>query len=212
MPLALFDLDNTLICRKQALTPVSEQFCAEHHLESDVVPYVFEAFRERTGIAVFARLRHEFDLASPVQELWDWYVDAIVAAVSCPPLVLAGLQELRGSGWAVGIITNGATDIQTAKLRATGIDQTVDTVVISEDIGIRKPDPGIFHVAAARCGQPLIGGWMTGDHPDTDITGAHGVGLRTICIAAGRTWAHDAPPAEHSVDNALAAITHLLAQ
>jgi len=77
---------------------------------------------------------------------------------------------------------------------------------------LRKPDPGIFHVAAARCGQPLIGGWMTGDNPDTDITGAHGVGLRTLWIAAGRTWTHDAPPAEHSVDNALAAIIHLLAQ
>jgi putative hydrolase of the HAD superfamily len=212
VPLALFDLDNTLIRRQQVLTPVAEQFCAAHRLGADAVPHVAEAFRERTGIAIFARLRSEFDLASTAPELWGWYVDAIVAAVNCPAPVLDGLQQLRDCGWNVGIVTNGATDIQVAKLRSTGIDQVVDTVVISEDVGTRKPDPAIFHAAATRCGQPLADGWMTGDNPTTDIGGAQGVGLRTIWIAAGRTWTHDAPPAEHAVDDVLAAIAHLLAQ
>jgi len=212
VPLALFDLDNTLISRQEALTPVAAQFCAAHRLGADAVPYVAERFRERTGVTVFAQLRNEFDLSSPVQELWDWYVDAIVAAVSCPAVVLAGLQQLRGRGWTVGVVTNGAIDIQTAKVHATGIGKTVDALVISEDVGVRKPDPAIFHAAAARCGQSLTGGWMTGDNPDTDINGAHGVGLHTIWIAAGRTWTHDGPPAEHAVNDALAAITHLLAQ
>jgi len=209
VPLAFFDLDNTLIRRQSVLAPVAEQFCATYGLDADAVPHIADAFRERTGRAVFARLRSEYGLADQVTGLWAWYVDAIAAAIACPAPVLDGLQQLRDRGWTVAVVTNGATDIQTAKLRSTGIDQVIDAVIISEDIGVRKPDPAIFRAAAALCGQPLAGGWMTGDNPDTDISGAHDVGLRTIWIAAGRTWTHHAPPAEHAVDDALAAITHL---
>ncbi|MFC1428585.1 HAD family hydrolase [Streptacidiphilus sp. N1-12] len=210
MPLALFDLDNTLISRQQLLAPIAEQFCAAHGVDADAAPRVADTFLERTGPEVFARLRSEYGLPEQVTHLWAWYVDAIAAAVDCPVPVLDGLQQLRDCGWTVAVVTNGATDIQTAKLSATGLDQIVDAAVISESVGIRKPDPAIFRAAAARCGKPLAGGWMTGDNPDTDISGAHGVGLRAIWIAAGRTWTHDAPPAEHTADDALAAITHLL--
>jgi FMN phosphatase YigB (HAD superfamily) len=210
VPLALFDLDNTLIARQGVLAPVAEQFCSAHRLGADAASHVAGAFAERTGIEVFARLRSEYGLTDQVPELWAWYVDAIVAAISCPVPVLAGLQQLRDCGWKVGIVTNGAMDIQAAKVRATGIDQVVDAVVISEDAGVRKPDPAIFRTAAARCGQELAGGWMTGDNPATDVAGAQAVGLHTIWIAAGRSWTRAEPPPEYAVDDASAAIAHLL--
>jgi putative hydrolase of the HAD superfamily len=210
VPLALFDLDNTLVNRTGAMRSVVERLCAAHGVHPADVPRIAEALRERAYPATFATLRREFHLPSPALALWDWYVDAIAAAVTCPPEISAGLAQLRACGWTVGIVTNGATDIQRAKLHATGLDQVVDAICISDDIGSRKPEPAIFHAAADRCGLPLTEGWMVGDNPDTDIAGAHGVGLRTIWIAAGREWTHDSRPADHNVADATGAVKHLL--
>jgi putative hydrolase of the HAD superfamily len=209
--LVLFDLDNTLIHRQSAIGSVVERFAAAHGVHPADVPCVAEALRDRAYPATFAALRREFHLPSPALALWDWYVDAVAAAVTCPIENLASLEQLRDSGWTIAIVTNGATDIQRAKLRATGLDEAVDAICISDDIGVRKPEPAIFHAAADRCGQPLTDGWMVGDNPDTDIAGAHGVGLRTIWIAAGRDWTHDSRPADHDVADATGAVTHLLA-
>ncbi|MEV6029398.1 HAD family hydrolase [Streptomyces sp. NPDC052036] len=58
------------------------------------------------------------------------------------------------------MITNGASDIQRAKLAATGLDQVVDGVAASGDLEIGKPDQRLFHLAADRCGHhPTGGGW-----------------------------------------------------
>ncbi|WP_042422210.1 HAD family hydrolase [Streptacidiphilus anmyonensis] len=210
MPLALFDLDNTLVNRTGAVHSVVTRLCAAHGVHPADVPRIAEALRERAYPATFAALRRELHLPSPAIALWDWYVDAIAAAVTCPPAVATGLAQLREAGWTVGIVTNGATDIQRAKLRATGLDQVVDAICISDDIGARKPEAQIFHAAAERCGTPLTNGWMVGDNPATDIAGAHAVGLRTIWIAAGRAWTHDSRPADHDVADAAGAVTHLL--
>jgi putative hydrolase of the HAD superfamily len=210
VPLALFDLDNTLIHRQSALRSVVERFCAAHGLHPADVPRVAEALRDRAYPATFVALRRELHLPGPASALWDWYVDAISAAVTCPSETLGGLEQLRASGWTVGIVTNGASDVQRAKLRATGLDARVDAVCISDDIGVRKPDPDIFHAAADRCGHLRADGWMIGDNPATDIAGAHDVGLRTIWIAAGRDWTHPGRPADHNATDASAAVAHLL--
>jgi FMN phosphatase YigB (HAD superfamily) len=96
--------------------------------------------------------------------LWRAYCADIAALVSCPGEVLDGLGELREAGWRVGVATNGAVDIQRAKLRATGICERVDGVFVSEEADARKPGRRHFALAAARCGAVLgDGGWMVGD-------------------------------------------------
>ncbi|WP_232828681.1 HAD family hydrolase [Kribbella monticola] len=55
-------------------------------------------------------------------------------------------------------------------------------MALSEEAGVRKPDPAIFELAAARCGATLVGGWMVGDHPAYDIAGGNAAGLRTILV------------------------------
>ncbi|ETK33374.1 hypothetical protein MPTA5024_24750 [Microbispora sp. ATCC PTA-5024] len=54
--------------------------------------------------------------------------------------------------------------------------------------GIRKPDRGLFAIAAKRCGMSLdAGGWMIGDNVIADIAGGRAAGLRTIWIDRG-SW------------------------
>ncbi|MGW7609181.1 HAD family hydrolase [Streptomyces sp. NPDC054766] len=103
----------------------------------------------------------------------------------CLPGVREGLDALRGAGWSLKVATNGAVDIQRAKLETTGLAPLFDGICISEAVGARKPERSHF----VECGALLnAGGWMVGDNPVTDIGGARAAGLRTVWVAGGREW------------------------
>ena len=66
---------------------------------------------------------------------------AFIADIGTPdPPALDLLDELRASGYTVAILTNG-TDTIPAELEALGIDQHVDAVFNSAEIGVAKPSP-----------------------------------------------------------------------
>jgi hypothetical protein len=44
------------------------------------------------------------------------------------------------------------TDNQLGKIRNTGLAELVDGWCISDEVGVRKPDPKIFQLTAQRCG------------------------------------------------------------
>lgn len=135
----------------------------------------------------------------------------MAALVSCRAEVLDGLDELRGAGWRVGIATNGAVDIQCAKLQATGIAERADGVFVSGEADARKPQIRHFALAAARCGTVLgNGGWMVGDNPVNDIGGGRSAGLSTIWVENQRYWPPDDPGPDHTVPHVRAAIDLLL--
>ncbi|GIH64336.1 HAD family hydrolase [Microbispora siamensis] len=63
-----------------------------------------------------------------------------------------GLARLRTAGWRVAIVTNGRADNQLGKIRRIGLDEVVDGWAVSEAEGVRKPDRGLFEIAATRAG------------------------------------------------------------
>ena len=71
----------------------------------------------------------------------------------------------------VAIVTNGLPSIQHPRLRASAIFEWIDRVVISEEIGFRKPDPEIVRAAlrAMRVENPadalFVGDSLTSDMP-----------------------------------------------
>jgi putative hydrolase of the HAD superfamily len=110
----------------------------------------------------------------------------------------------------VAVVTNGPGDIQRAKMIRTGIAERVDALCISEEVGRRKPDAGIFTRAAELCGTQLSrGGWMVGDNVVNDIAGARSVGLRTVWVTC---TPGDADSADHVVPDAQSALEILLGQ
>ncbi|WP_329625920.1 HAD family hydrolase (plasmid) [Streptomyces sp. NBC_01255] len=208
--LALFDLDGTLTDRQSALSDAVTGLCRAHALPPTAEHWLRTELVDRANAADFIRLQEAFDLEVPAADLWHEYVDLMAAAVTCRPEVLEGLAHLRAAAWTIGIITNGAGDIQRAKLAATGLAALVDGVAVSGDLEIRKPDPRLFELAASRCGVNLTdGGWMVGDNPNGDIGGGHQAGLRTIWLR-GRPWPEDLRAAHHVVDDVTDAIAILL--
>ncbi|WP_030554228.1 HAD family hydrolase [Streptomyces exfoliatus] len=210
--LALFDLDNTLVDRQSALSDAVTSLCRTHALTPDAEQWLRTELVNRANAVDFARLREVFDLEVSAVQLWQEYVSLMADAVTCRPEVLDGLARLRAAAWTIGVITNGASDIQRAKLAVTGLADLVDGVAVSGDLELRKPDLRLFELAASRCGGSLAdGGWMVGDNPAGDIGGAHGAGLRTIWLR-GRSWPDGLPAAHHVVDDVTDAITILLAE
>lgn len=98
------------------------------------------------------------------------------------------LKRLRFDGYRLGIVTNGRAATQQAKMDFLGLTDLVDAVIISESVGVKKPDPQIFGITlavlSASAGETLF----VGDDPDRDIVGAARAGMRTVWVENGRSW------------------------
>ncbi|MGW7439523.1 HAD family hydrolase [Streptomyces sp. NPDC054849] len=209
--LALFDLDDTLIDRRQALEATLARFADRHHLTADEHAALLARLGERASVADFSVIRNLYGLTASAGELWQCYVEDMAAGAICPTGVLDGLDELRALGWRIAIATNGSADIQWAKLGATGIARRVHAVCVSAELGVRKPDPRLFVTAAERCGvHPENGGWMVGDDPLKDIAGGRSVGLSTLWIGSPARWPTAVPAPDRTAPTALQAIRLLV--
>ena len=79
----------------------------------------------------------------------------------------------------VGILSNGFTRTQYAKLENSGLWRYVTRVIVSEEIGINKPDKRLFDFAIQETGatQPVL---MVGDNFEADVLGAMKAGWKAI--------------------------------
>ncbi|OKH97599.1 hypothetical protein AMK13_38150 [Streptomyces sp. CB02056] len=193
--MVLVDFDDTLIDRLAAVTAWVTRYCAGHGLGPEIEQRMLDAMRIRADLDVIEGLCAELGLPESAGELWSRYEPELAAAVTPFPGVIEALAAVREAGHQVVVVTNGGTQIQRAKLKASGIAEVVDAVCISGAIGVRKPERGIFEAAAASVGRDLAqGGWMIGDNADLDVTGGRTAGLRTIWISHGRNWPDGAEP------------------
>ncbi len=92
------------------------------------------------------------------------------------------LQALRPH-FITGIVTNGLTTMQWAKIKQYSLAQAVDFCLISEDVGFHKPDVRIFELALQQAGniEPREAIFV-GDNLNTDIEGALNTGIHPVLI------------------------------
>ncbi|MFE2584848.1 HAD family hydrolase [Streptomyces sp. NPDC059378] len=150
--LALFDLNNTLIDRRGSLEDWARGFVRQRRLLREAESAICDRLRSRAYPADFVHLRETLGLSDDPDDLWRGYVEVTAWSVRCFPGVRESLEALRGAGWDLGVATNGAGDIQWAKLAATGLTSLFDGIRVPEEIGARKPAYDHFEVAASLCG------------------------------------------------------------
>lgn len=102
-------------------------------------------------------------------------VDATRLAPSVRRLLEAVAERHR-----VGILTNGDGAVQRRKAEAHGLDEMVDAVVVSGDVGARKPEAEMFETAKARL--PADAFVLVGDSYETDIVPARENGFETAYV------------------------------
>jgi putative hydrolase of the HAD superfamily len=88
------------------------------------------------------------------------------------------LQEVRGKA-SMAVITNGPPDFQMDKLGVHGLDGLFDLFLASGEIGIAKPDPGIFVEALGRLKLSASEVLHVGDSLVYDVAAAKAAGLAT---------------------------------
>ena len=82
----------------------------------------------------------------------------------------------------LALVTNGAPDIQRAKLAASGLAPHFAAVIVSGELGAGKPDARPFHAALAALGVAPGRAVMVGDSLERDVGGARNAGLRAILL------------------------------
>ena len=112
-------------------------------------------------------------------EMNEWYLDELSR---CSALVdgAIDLLELLGKRYLIGVLSNGFADVQYRKLQTSGLWRYVQRMVVSDEIGVQKPDKRIFDYALREVGAEANEVIMIGDNPDADIQGAKSAGWRAI--------------------------------
>ncbi|MDT0156708.1 HAD family hydrolase [Microbacterium sp. ARD32] len=191
--LVIFDLDGTLVDQEAAVKQWVDDFIREYDAEYALRTWIVDQLTARMPKdQAFARIVDRSAAAVESSTLWDDYRSRMPQLVTLFPDVARALRDLREAGWMLGIATNGMADNQIGKIERTGLDALVDGWIVSSEIGIRKPDPGLLIALAERLDAPLEG-WMVGDGFETDVEAGRRAGLRTA-------WVTDRPRAGTAAD------------
>jgi HAD superfamily hydrolase (TIGR01549 family) len=214
-PLAIFDLDNTLVDRSSAFAGWAEGFARQHGLGPTAAAWLIAAdedgFADRS--VVFERAQTHFGLDEPVDRLLAAYSFDYPDRFRPNPAVIGALARLREAGWRVAVATNGAPT-QRRKIDNAGLTPWLDAVCVSGELGFAKPDRRIFEAACAQAGLPpeaLGRAWMVGDTARVDIKGADDLGMRSAWLHRGRRWEEPAFTPDVVVGSIDEAVEHLLA-
>lgn len=118
-------------------------------------------------------------LKTTEQQLNDDYMQAMADICEVLPGTTSLIHSLNGRV-KLGIITNGFTALQKIRLEKTGLADYFDLLVISEQVGVAKPDRRIFEYSLEKMGNPApTSVLMVGDNPQSDILGGINAGLDT---------------------------------
>jgi putative hydrolase of the HAD superfamily len=94
------------------------------------------------------------------------------------------LREARSRGLRVGIISNWDERLRPL-LDEIGLALYFDSMTISCEIGVEKPDPRIFQAALHAAGVPVKQTVHVGDSDTADVRGAEAVGMTAVLLNRG---------------------------
>lgn len=82
------------------------------------------------------------------------------------------------------MISNGKTPFQEHNFQALGLSEYFSCILVSEAIGLRKPQPEIFQMTCQQMNVIPEQCVMIGDNEIADIQGAKNIGMQTILFNA----------------------------
>lgn len=115
---------------------------------------------------------------------------------------LDALARLRAAGLPLGLVTNGAADVQRAKIERFDLARFFDVIVVEGEFGCGKPDARNFRHVVETVRVAPERALMAGDNYECDVLGSLGAGLHAVWIDRDERTApppgRPAPPREHA--------------
>lgn len=194
----LFDLDGTLVDRAATLR-VFAHVMADAFAE-DLNEMAFDNFVHlvqkadgkgyRKKADVFDQLQTDlpWHRVPALEELSDFWFSTYPKCTQPMAGVYDLLETLQKRHIKTGIVTNGKLRSQMDKIERLDLGAYMETVVISESVGIEKPDARIFEMALKDLDLPASDVWFVGDHPDNDVAGAKAAGMTGIWLSGHLPW------------------------
>lgn len=192
----LFDVDETLFefDAYQGLRQVFAQYhvdftLGDYHTYQSVNKPLWVAYQQQEITAEQLKVQRFAHWAEritvPASTLNQQFLQAM--ALTCRPLAGAqSLLEQLAPKVRLGIITNGFVDLLHARLNSTGFDRYFQVLTVSEQFGVAKPAPAIFHHTLAQLpGSSAARTLMVGDTPESDIAGGINAGMKTCWLDNG---------------------------
>lgn len=189
MRAVLFDLDQTLLDRDSSLHAFLRWQCAntlKPHLKAPASFISRFIDLDDNGKVwkdnVYTQLIEEFNIPDLTpQELLTEYTDKFCQFTNPRPGIPEVIESLSGTH-RLGLITNGPSPFQEQNFHSLGFSSHFESIIVSEAVGLRKPDPAIFLLACSELDVSPAEAIYIGDNPESDIRGAQNAGLKTIFI------------------------------
>jgi putative hydrolase of the HAD superfamily len=112
-----------------------------------------------------------------LDEFYEGYLHHYRASWAAFPDALPALKVAQGNGWRIGVLTNGSTVQQNAKLAAIGLAPYVEVVATTESLGFGKPVAEAYLTTCRLLGVEPADTLMIGDNFELDVLGARAAGL-----------------------------------
>ena len=123
---------------------------------------------------------HDIELADHLSMDYVYWSPRIVRLV---PGTMELLDYLKPK-YHLHLITNGFQEVQDTKLSLSGLKPYFETLTVSEEVGVKKPNPEIFHYALQKAHAKAEESIVIGDEMAVDIDGARAAGIDQIFFNA----------------------------
>ena len=171
----LVDLDNTLVDRDHALQSWLHTLALPVETLDALIVSDGGGYGDRR--AFFAQLAALLDVS--VTAIRHRFLRELPRHTRLKPDADALLRAFAGP---IVVVTNGPSALQRGKLAAAGLVGRVAGVVVSGELGVRKPDAAIFARALALADCAAGDALMVGDHPAFDLAGARAAGIDGVFV------------------------------
>lgn len=192
--LVAFDLDNTLVDRDAAFQAALDGWLlpGQEGVRHSIIQLDASGYTPRAEFTRGLASILDGDEAEG-ERLWEEIRSRMIAAIQPDVAINAALEQL-GQRVSLAVVSNGSREVQRAKLERAGLDGVFATVLISEEVGVAKPDAAIFRRLFPNGTHRPEESLFVGDHPWHDVAGAQKVGMRTYWVSRGRALPTEIQP------------------
>ncbi len=193
-----FDLDHTLWDFEKNSNLTFEKLFKTHNVElnlqdflTEYVPINFQYWKLYREEKVskedlrYGRLKETFDNLnfSVTDDLIHLLSEEYIHVLPSNNHLFEGtieLLEYLHPKYELHIITNGFEEVQNLKLEKSGIEKYFNSIITSESVGVKKPNPKVFKYALDKANAKADNSIMIGDNLEADIIGAIQCGITSI--------------------------------